>query len=104
MIVSIGVWHHAASALVAEGEHYLSAREDCSDLEDVVSWVFSHPVEAAAIAQRAKDAFARIATPKKVLQTIVAALTPLEPPEEEEELVMASPAALDGRDAGAIMI
>lgn len=94
VIVSIGVWHHAASALVAEGEHYLSAHEDCSNLEEVVQWVFDHPNESAAIAQRAKDAFSRIATPKQVLQSIVAALTPLEPPEEEEELVGVSSTAV----------
>ena len=85
VIVSIGVWHHAASALVAEGEHYLAARADLSDLEEVVSWVFDHPVEAAAIAQRAKDAFARIATPKQVLRGIVDALTHLEAQHDDDE-------------------
>ena len=48
-------------------------------------WVFDHPVEAAAIAQRAKDAFARIATPKQVLRGIVDALTPLEAQHDDDE-------------------
>ena len=78
VIVSIGVWHHSVTSLLRDGEHFVAARADLSDLEERVHWVFRNPEEAAKIAACAREAFLRLANPKQTIRSIVAALTPLE--------------------------
>ena len=64
----IGVWWlHLHTELVPwpePGAHYVPAATDLSDLEERVQWVLGHPEESAAIAQRAKQLFNRVASPE----------------------------------------
>ena len=74
VVVWVGVWHLHLMAELIPHVHYLPARPDLSDLEDVVEWALTHHHEVEAIIANAKALFKRLATPEHTMRYLAAAL------------------------------